>query len=107
MIFLDEPTTGLDPQVRLEIHSLIKELREQRTILLTTHYIQEAESLCDRVAIVDPGKSDRHRHAARNPGAQRRQIRHRNPPEKPMPRQHPEFAGSRRPGLSDDRPSSR
>jgi ABC-2 type transport system ATP-binding protein len=54
---LDEPTTGLDPQVRLEIHALINELRaEKRTILLTTHYIQEAETLCDRVAIVDSGK---------------------------------------------------
>lgn len=57
LLFLDEPTTGLDPQVRLEIHGLIKDLRsEKRTILLTTHYIQEAESLCDRVAIVDAGK---------------------------------------------------
>ncbi len=57
LVFLDEPTTGLDPQVRLEIHSLISELREdKRTILLTTHYIEEAERLCDRVAIVDAGK---------------------------------------------------
>ena len=57
MIFLDEPTTGLDPQVRLEIHSLISELRDaKRTILLTTHYIEEAERLCDRVAIIDEGK---------------------------------------------------
>jgi ABC-2 type transport system ATP-binding protein len=57
LLFFDEPTTGLDPQVRLEIHSLIKQLRaEKKTILLTTHYIQEAETLCDRVAIVDAGK---------------------------------------------------
>ncbi len=57
LIFLDEPTTGLDPQVRAEIHSLLEELkREQRTILLTTHYIEEAERLCDRVAIVDEGR---------------------------------------------------
>jgi ABC-2 type transport system ATP-binding protein len=57
MLFLDEPTTGLDPQVRLEIHKLIEELRqEQRTILLTTHYIEEAERLCDRVAIIDEGR---------------------------------------------------
>ena len=56
LVFLDEPTTGLDPQVRLEIHSLIEELKEaQRTILLTTHYIEEAERLCDRVAIIDQG----------------------------------------------------
>jgi len=57
LIFLDEPTTGLDPQVRLEIHGLIQELRQsRRTILLTTHYIEEAERLCDRVAIIDQGK---------------------------------------------------
>jgi ABC-2 type transport system ATP-binding protein len=57
LLFLDEPSTGLDPQVRLEIHSLIEQMRdEKRTILLTTHYIEEAERLCDRVAIVDSGK---------------------------------------------------
>lgn len=56
LVFLDEPTTGLDPQVRLEIHSLIEELRAANvTILLTTHYIEEAERLCDRVAIIDKG----------------------------------------------------
>jgi ABC-2 type transport system ATP-binding protein len=57
MLFLDEPTTGLDPQARLEIHGLVKELRhEKRTILMTTHYIEEAEKLCDRVAIIDEGR---------------------------------------------------
>src|SRR3984893_3742774 len=57
MLFLDEPTTGLDPQVRLEIRDLIEELRaEKRTILMTTHYIEEAERLCDRVAIMDAGE---------------------------------------------------
>jgi ABC-2 type transport system ATP-binding protein len=57
LLFLDEPTTGLDPQVRLEIRDLLGELRaEKRTILMTTHYIEEAERLCDRVAIVDAGK---------------------------------------------------
>jgi ABC-2 type transport system ATP-binding protein len=57
LLFLDEPSTGLDPQVRLEIHSLIEQMRdEKRTILMTTHYIEEAERLCDRVAIVDSGK---------------------------------------------------
>ena len=57
LLFLDEPTTGLDPQVRLEIHALIEEMKnENRTILMTTHYIEEAERLCDRVAIVDAGK---------------------------------------------------
>jgi ABC-2 type transport system ATP-binding protein len=57
LLFLDEPTTGLDPQIRLEIHGLIEEMKsEQRTVLLTTHYIEEAERLCDRVAIMDGGK---------------------------------------------------
>ena len=56
VLFLDEPSAGLDPQARLEIHELVQDLRrEQRTILLTTHYIEEAEKLCDRVAIVDEG----------------------------------------------------
>jgi ABC-2 type transport system ATP-binding protein len=57
VLFLDEPSAGLDPQARLEIHDLVQDLRrEQRTILLTTHYIEEAEKLCDRVAIVDEGR---------------------------------------------------
>jgi ABC-2 type transport system ATP-binding protein len=57
LLFLDEPTTGLDPQVRAEIHGLLEQLRdEKRTVLLTTHYIEEAERLCDRVAIVDQGR---------------------------------------------------
>ena len=57
MIFLDEPTAGLDPQVRREIYDILEELkREKKTILLTTHYIEEAERLCDRVAIVDHGR---------------------------------------------------
>ena len=57
LLFLDEPTTGLDAQVRLEIRDLIEELRaENRTIVMTTHYIEEAERLCDRVAIIDSGQ---------------------------------------------------
>lgn len=57
VLFLDEPSSGLDPQARLEIHDLIQNLRrERRTILLTTHYIEEAEKLCDRVAILDEGR---------------------------------------------------
>ncbi len=57
VLFFDEPTAGLDPQVRREIYDIIEELkREKKTIVLTTHYIEEAERLCDRVAIIDHGK---------------------------------------------------
>jgi ABC-2 type transport system ATP-binding protein len=57
VLFLDEPTAGLDPQVRREIYDIVEELRrEKKTILLTTHYIEEAERLCDRVAIIDHGQ---------------------------------------------------
>ena len=57
LIFLDEPTTGLDPQGRRALWGHIERLRgEGRTVLLTTHYMEEAEELCDRVAIMDHGK---------------------------------------------------
>src|ERR1700737_2720692 len=57
VLFFDEPTAGLDPQVRREIYDIILELRrEKKTILMTTHYIDEAERLCARVAIVDNGQ---------------------------------------------------
>jgi ABC-2 type transport system ATP-binding protein len=57
VLFFDEPTAGLDPQVRREIYDIIEELRrEKKTIVMTTHYIEEAERLCDRVAIVDHGR---------------------------------------------------
>jgi ABC-2 type transport system ATP-binding protein len=57
IIFLDEPTTGLDPQARRSLWELIKNIRQRgTTIIITTHYMDEAEYLCDRVAIIDAGK---------------------------------------------------
>ena len=57
LLFLDEPTTGLDPQSRRQLWDLITEFKARgRTIMLTTHYMDEAQILCDRVAIVDHGK---------------------------------------------------
>jgi ABC-2 type transport system ATP-binding protein len=56
LLFLDEPTTGLDPQARLQLWELITSFRARGgTVLLTTHYMEEAERLCDRVAIMDHG----------------------------------------------------
>lgn len=57
IVFLDEPTTGLDPQARRNLWELIKSIKEKgTTIMLTTHYMDEAEILCDRVGIIDNGK---------------------------------------------------
>ena len=57
LLFLDEPTTGLDPQSRRQVWEIVRDLRRRgRTILLTTHYMDEAERLCDRVAVVDHGR---------------------------------------------------
>lgn len=58
VLFLDEPTTGLDPQARRNLWDLIEEIRDKDkiTVVLTTHYMEEAEHLCDRVAIIDEGE---------------------------------------------------
>jgi len=57
VLLLDEPTTGLDPAIRRELWTLIRAIRDQGcTVILTTHYVEEAESLCDRVGILNRGK---------------------------------------------------
>jgi ABC-2 type transport system ATP-binding protein len=57
VVFLDEPTTGLDPQARRELHGDIRRMKQDgHTVLLTTHYLDEAEQLCDRIAIIDRGR---------------------------------------------------
>jgi len=57
IIFLDEPTTGLDPQARRNLWNLISDIRNKgTTVIITTHYMDEAEALCDRVAVIDTGR---------------------------------------------------
>jgi ABC-2 type transport system ATP-binding protein len=57
VLFLDEPTAGLDPQSRIALWDILGELHvDGQTILLTTHYMEEADQLCDRVAIIDQGR---------------------------------------------------
>jgi ABC-2 type transport system ATP-binding protein len=65
ILFLDEPTTGLDPVSRTGVWEMINQVEGAAglTILLTTHYMDEADKLCDRIAIVDHGQSGRARHA--------------------------------------------
>ncbi|HEY2274733.1 MAG TPA: ABC transporter ATP-binding protein [Steroidobacteraceae bacterium] len=57
VLFLDEPTTGLDPQARRNFWQLVQSIKARRkTIILTTHYMEEAELLCDEIAIMDRGR---------------------------------------------------
>ena len=57
VLFLDEPTTGLDPQSRRALWEYVRGLRRNMTVFLTTHYMDEADALCDRIMIMDHGVS--------------------------------------------------
>jgi ABC-2 type transport system ATP-binding protein len=87
VLFLDEPTAGLDPQSRLALWDTVRELREQDavSVLLTTHYMEEADQLCDRVAIIDHGQilvcDEPAALKRRGAGSARIELRLKRPPE--------------------------
>ena len=56
ILFLDEPTSGLDPHGRKDIWEMIEHTRGERSVIMATHYMEEAEKLCDRVAIINEGE---------------------------------------------------
>ena len=56
VLILDEPTTGLDPNQLIEIRALIKKLGKDKTVLFSTHIMQEVEAICDRVIIIKKGQ---------------------------------------------------
>ena len=56
MYILDEPTTGLDPNQLIEIRKLIRELGKNKTVILSTHILQEVDAICDRVVIINKGE---------------------------------------------------
>jgi ABC-2 type transport system ATP-binding protein len=55
-LILDEPTIGLDPAQIIEVRNLIREIGKERTVLLSTHILSEAQQLCDRILIINKGK---------------------------------------------------
>ena len=75
LYILDEPTSGLDPIARRQIHDILLALkRDGKTILLSSHYLDEIEALADRVIILSAGRDRRRRHAARAAGARGRRV---------------------------------
>ncbi len=72
MLFLDEPTTGLDPTSRQDLWRVLRRLRKDHglTVIMSTHYMEEADALCDRIAIINQGKIA----AIDTPGALRRSV---------------------------------
>ena len=67
VLFLDEPTTGLDPSGRQDLWGVIEDLvRDGTTLLLTTQYLEEADRLADNIVVIDHGQRDRRRHRRRS-----------------------------------------
>ncbi len=86
VLFLDEPTVGIDAQARSRILELIKDMnRRGLTVLYTTHYLEEAEQLCDRIGVIDRGQPGRPRRQGRAPAPDRRGAHHRVPPRRAAP----------------------
>jgi len=56
VIFFDEPTTGMDPVSRKDVWTLMQELKKEKTIILTTHAMEEADALADRIGVVVDGR---------------------------------------------------
>lgn len=56
VLFLDEPTLGVDVLARRELWGIVREMRGNKTVILTTHYLEEAEALCDRIAVMSRGR---------------------------------------------------
>ena len=56
VLILDEPTTGLDPNQLVEIRQVIKNIGKEKTVVFSTHIMQEVEAICDRVVIINKGK---------------------------------------------------
>jgi ABC-2 type transport system ATP-binding protein len=86
LIFLDEPTTGFDPDARLEAWAMVRGLRELgKTVLLTTHYMDEAQQLADRVAVIAGGRiiAEGTPDTLGNRGAGASRVRFRLPPGAP------------------------
>src|SRR5690606_5543574 len=93
ILFLDEPTTGLDPQSRRDAWELVRHLLESgTTVVLTTHYLEEAEELADRLAIMHAGRGVRAGTVAENGAGESARLRYRttaadlaDPPPVPRP----------------------